>query len=54
MKKEEIIKKLKLLKESIEEFEKLDKSKGPQNEKPKVKKIGTLKDDRRIFKNTQS
>lgn len=51
MKKEEMIKKLKLLKESIE---KLDESKGRQNDKPKVKKIGTLKDARRIYKNIQS
>ena len=48
----EIIEKLKLLKEKLCEQEKVENF--VTKEKPKVKKIGTLKDARRLFKNTQS
>lgn len=50
--KMEMIEKLKLLKEKLCEQEKVEET--SVKEKPKVKKIGTLKDGRRIFKNTQS
>ncbi|MBR3198768.1 MAG: hypothetical protein IKG27_01995 [Bacilli bacterium] len=48
----ETIEKLKLLKEKLCEQEKVEKP--ASKEKPKIKKIGTLKDGRRLFEKSQS